>query len=58
MPDEIPVLTNNAAATRLRELLHQLVEDEPPLGPLLVHTLMPTPEEQRLLSDAPPEEKR
>ena len=44
MPDETPVLTNDAAATRLRELLLQLVEDEPPLAPL--HTLTPTQEEQ------------
>lgn len=51
MPDETPVLTNDAAATRLRELLLQLVEDEPPLDPL--DTLTPTQEELLLLSDAP-----
>lgn len=45
MPDETPVLTNDAAATRLRELLLQLVEDEPPPGP--------PPEEHFLLPDAP-----
>lgn len=56
MSDELLPLTNEAAADRLRTLLHQLVEDEPPLGPLLVHTLTPAPEEHLLLSATPPEE--
>ena len=45
MPDDTEVLTNAAAADRLRTILAQLVQDEPPLGPLLV----PTPEEHLLL---------
>ena len=49
MPDDTEVLTNAAAADRLRTILRQLVQDEPPLGALLVHTLTPTPEEQLLL---------
>ncbi len=57
MPDELLPLTNTAAADRLRTLLHQLGQDEPPLGPLLVHTLTPTPEEHLLLSGPPSEEK-
>jgi hypothetical protein len=56
MPDELLPLTNTAAADRLRTLLHQLGQDEPPLGPLLVHTLTPTPEEHLLLSGTPAEE--
>jgi hypothetical protein len=52
MRDDPEVLTNTAAATRLRTLLHQLVQDEPPL----VHTLTPTPEEHLLLSGPPSEE--
>lgn len=38
MPDEAEVLTNLAAATRLRKLLTQPVQDEPPLSPRLVPT--------------------
>lgn len=55
MPDDLLPLTNKAAADRLRTLLHQLVQDEPPLNLRLIPTLTATPEEQLLLS--PPPEK-
>jgi hypothetical protein len=57
MSDDVEVLTNTAAAARLRTLLHQIVQDEPPLSLRLVHNLTPTPEEHVLLSSPTPEEK-
>jgi hypothetical protein len=46
MTDEPPVLTNQAAATRLRALLRQLTTEEPPLRTRLVKRLTPTAEER------------
>jgi hypothetical protein len=50
-PDEdLRVLTNRKAATRLRTLIAQLNRHPTPLGPCLARTLTPTPEERDLLS--------
>lgn len=49
MSDDAQVLTNTAAATRLRTLLHQLTCEPPALGPRLVRNLT-SPEERLLLS--------
>jgi len=57
MADDTQILTNTAAATRLRTLLHQLTRETPPLGTRLVRDLTPTPEEHFLLSGPPPGEK-
>jgi hypothetical protein len=59
MTEEAPVLTNQAAATRLRALLKQLTTEEPPLSTRLIKRLSPTVEErwQRTLpGDDQPEE--
>ena len=50
MTDDTRILTNTAAATRLRALLHQLTREPSAPGTHLVRNLTPTPEEQLLLS--------
>jgi len=60
-----PVLTNRAAATRLRALMAQLSEDPKPLETRLIRRIRPTAAERRLLSlpcpatemEATPEER-
>lgn len=50
MTDDPQVLTNTAAATRLRTLLTQLTTEQPPLSTRMIRRLTPTAEERWLLS--------
>lgn len=54
MPDDPQILTNRAAATRLRTLMTQLTQEPPPtLSTRLLKRLTPTPEEHQRLTIHP-----